>query len=198
MLDEQGGLASRAESSRLDAGWPGKLDQQGQDFNWSLCIKCYPHLSQFPNILPVCVHFIINIFSYSQSSILSGPPTRCWSPHLLTETEGMGLGVSLEALWTCWHSAHSHQDHLVSENSQVFITYQGDIVELELKGCHYLEHAVLKNVSSHFQSVPFSSKLLGASFWALASNIVGWRLPMSTTASSWPPRVNKSVTLPFN
>ena len=58
--------------------------------------------------------------------------------------------------------------------------------------------AVLDNFTSHLHFVPFSSELYRASFGALASTMVGLRLPASARASSCPPRVKRLVILSFN
>ena len=49
----------------------------------------------------------------------------------------MGVRASLKVI----HSADIHQHHLVSLNSQTVITFQGDILELSLEGCHCLEQS---------------------------------------------------------
>ena len=47
------------------------------------------------------------------------------------------------------HSSDSHQDHLVSQNSQAAITCQGDIVKLGLEGSS-LSGAVIKTLPPIF------------------------------------------------
>ena len=59
---------------------------------------------------------------------LGGPPP----------SHRQGVGASLKALK---HSVDIHHHNFVSVNSQTVITYQGDIVELGLEGCHCLEQS---------------------------------------------------------
>ena len=60
------------------------------------------------------------------------------------------------SLKTSCHMANTHQDHIVGLNIQVFITYQGDILELGQRTV--LSWAFLQDFVSHFCFVAFSSK----------------------------------------
>ena len=89
----------------------------------SLVLTFFPHFSQSQRIL---LHFIIYLFSmvYYLSLLVTG------------------LGAGPPPLP---HSSDSHQDHLVSQNSQAVFTCQGDIVKLGLEGSS-LSGAVLKTL----------------------------------------------------
>ena len=61
----------------------------------SIVLKCFHHLSQSQQLLP---QFVSILFSYSLSSIPSGPQTKCWSPPPSCRQEGMGVGPSSKSL----------------------------------------------------------------------------------------------------
>ena len=116
----------------------------------SIVLKCFHHLSQSQQLLP---QFVSILFSYSLSSIPSGPQTKWRSPPPSRRQECIGVGPFSESLrkQRCLPpglSCESEQAGLLHKPGWNCETWAGGL---------FIVWSIPRNFASNFHSVPFSS-----------------------------------------
>ena len=127
--------------------------------------------SQSQWILP---HVVSVLFSFSISSIPSGPQTKCWSPLPPSHRQdGMGVDPSFNFL----QKQHCLPSRSTCKSEKACLLHKPGWHCWTWAGGLFIVWSIPRNFASHFHSVPFSSELYWAIFGSLTSTIIGLRLP---------------------